>query len=131
MSGATCMQRVNRGDNRHYDPRVCGKPGKGEIDGEPACGLHLAARRRRARNDRLWGQAREGSSSNFKRASKASDALAELGIKAVPHYQVGRAISGSGHDGLVIVDPAEILSRLEPSVQLPAIRPFTPDKVKG
>lgn len=41
MTESTCTKIVRRGDTGRTRNEACGKPAKGEHEGQPLCGLHL------------------------------------------------------------------------------------------
>lgn len=97
----TCQELI-RGEGRWPEHRVCGRP----IKDDGLCGIHLAAKRKREANHEAWQRKMAESQDAHATARAACARLAEMGIKAHPHYSSFR--NGGHTGGVVIESPAEV-----------------------
>lgn len=78
----TCEHHVDRGFGRWVNFQSCGKPAKGTTaDGKPACGIHLAAERRRSTaldRERSYASARDARNAEVDR--RLDELTERLGI---------------------------------------------------
>lgn len=82
----------------------CGN--KAKEDG--LCGVHLAARRKIAENERKRVEARDAEQRLLDATDVKIAVLASLGIAATPHWSSVR----QKHTGKIVVDPDELLTAL-------------------
>lgn len=86
----TCTVRKKSQGRWDFNPGLCGKPAKEKVGDEWLCGIHLAARRKRAERDREWTERSNADRLHRERVAALSD---KHGLKIVTQFDhKGRAI---------------------------------------
>ena len=116
-AGTECQAHVSTGWS---GGRACGNPAKGTLaDGKPACGVHLAAQRKRAQKEEEYQRRRAQELRLQKAAGAACDRLAEVGIFAKPEWDG----NSGGYTGMIVTSPGEILAAIMRAVEGPTDMP--------